>query len=152
VVLRYFNVFGPRQDPSSPYSGVISILVDKMSQGLPPTIFGDGQQTRDFVFVGDVVRANLLAAEVDQAAGYIFNIGSGQQTSIKQLFDQLRRILNSDVNLYYAPPRPGDIVHSFSGPSRARTILGWQTQVSLEEGLKRLVSIIENSQESDLSY
>jgi UDP-glucose 4-epimerase len=143
VVLRYFNVFGPRQDPSSPYSGVISIFVDKMSQALAPTIFGDGQQTRDFVFVGDAVRANLLAAEVDQAAGQVFNIGSGQQTSINQLFDHLRHIFNSDLSLHYGFPRPGDIVHSCSDPGRARTVLEWQAQVSLEEGLRRLVGSIE---------
>jgi UDP-glucose 4-epimerase len=150
VVLRYFNVFGPRQDPSSPYSGVISIFVDKMSQGLAPTIFGDGQQTRDFVFVGDAVRANLLAAEVDQAAGQVFNIGSGQQTSISQLFDHLRRILNRDLSPHYGPPRPGDIVHSCSDPGRARTILGWQSQVSLEEGLRQLVGSVTNPQKSKL--
>ena len=144
VVLRYFNVFGPRQDPSSPYSGVISIFVDKMSQGLAPTIFGDGQQTRDFVFVADVVRANLLAAEVDQAAGQVFNIGSGRQTTINQLFDHLRRILNNDISPHYAPSRPGDIEHSFSDPGRARTILDWQTQVSLKEGLRQLIGSVTN--------
>jgi nucleoside-diphosphate-sugar epimerase len=152
VILRYFNVFGPRQDPSSPYSGVISIFVDKLSQGLAPTIFGDGQHTRDFVFVGDVVRANLLAAAAEQAAGQIFNIGTGQQVTIDQLFESLCRLFECDLTPTYGPPRPGDIVHSYSDPGQARTVLDWQAQVSLEEGLKRLMSSIENSQESDLSY
>ena len=139
VSLRYFNIFGPRQDPSSAYSGVISIFVDKLSQGLAPTIFGNGQQTRDFVFVDDVVRANLLAAEAPKAAGEIFNIGTGRPISINQLFENLRHIFNRDLKPNYRPARTGDILHSYANPSRAKTILGWQAQVDFEKGLKRLV-------------
>jgi len=139
VSLRYFNIFGPRQDPSSAYSGVISIFVDKLSQGLAPTIFGNGQQTRDFVFVDDVVRANLLAAEAPKAAGEIFNIGTGRPISINQLFENLRHIFNRDLKPNYRPARTGDILHSYANPSRAKTVLGWQAQVDFEKGLKRLV-------------
>jgi nucleoside-diphosphate-sugar epimerase len=139
VILRYFNIFGPRQDPSSAYSGVISIFVDKLSQGLAPTIFGNGQQTRDFVFVDDVVQANLLAAEAPKAAGEIFNIGTGRPISINQLFENLRHIFNCDLKPDYRPARTGDILHSYANPSRAKTVLGWQAQVDFEKGLKRLV-------------
>ncbi len=139
VILRYFNIFGPRQDPSSAYSGVISIFVDKLSQGLALTIFGNGQQTRDFVFVDDVVRANLLAAEAPKASGEIFNIGTGRPISINQLFENLRHIFNRDLKPDYRPARTGDILHSYANPSRAKTVLGWQAQVDFEKGLKRLV-------------
>jgi UDP-glucose 4-epimerase len=138
VILRYFNIFGPRQDPSSAYSGVISIFANKLSQGLTPTIFGNGQQTRDFVFVADVVRANLLARETPDAAGEIFNIGTGRQVSVNQLFESLRHIFNYDLKPDYRPARAGDILYSYANPNRAKTILGWQAQTSLEEGLKRL--------------
>ena len=139
VVLRYFNVFGPRQDPSSSYSGVISIFVDRMSRGIVPTIFGDGEQTRDFVFVADVVRANLLAAETPQAAGQIFNIGRGQQISINRLFKSLSRIFDLDFEPDYQPSRAGDIIHSYGDVAQAQTILSWSAQVDFEEGLQRLV-------------
>lgn len=145
VVLRYFNVFGPRQDPSSAYSGVISIFVGKLSRGVAPTIFGSGQQTRDFVFVADVARANLLAAAVEQAAGYVFNIGTGHAVSVNQLFDTLAHILNCDLRPHYAPPRSGDILHSYSDPALAQVVLGWQPQVDFEAGLQRLVSTLQGA-------
>lgn len=143
VVLRYFNVYGPRQDPSSPYSGVISIFVDRMSRGQAPTIFGDGEQTRDFVYVSDVVRANLRAGEVPAAAGQIFNIGGGQPVTIKQLFQQVNNLLQAKLEPPYAPARQGDIQHSYADPSRAAQVLGWRAQVSLEEGLRRLVASLK---------
>jgi UDP-glucose 4-epimerase len=139
VRLRYFNVFGPRQDPSSAYSGVISIFVDKLGTGAVPAIFGDGEQTRDFVFVEDVVQANLLAATVPQAPGHVFNIGSGRQVSINQLFAALCDIFDQDAKPAYSPPRPGDILHSYADPSLAHAVLGWSAHVSFEEGLRRLV-------------
>jgi len=140
VILRYFNVFGPRQDPSSAYSGVISIFVDRISQGISPLIYGDGEQTRDFVYVGDVAQANLLAAEVPQAAGQIFNICTGQQTSIKQLFGSVRQILQVvDLASTYKPARSGDIVLSYGDPKKAYSILGWSPKTAFEDGLKRLM-------------
>ncbi len=142
AILRYFNVFGPRQDPSSAYSGVISIFVDKTLSGTNPTIFGDGQQTRDFVFVEDVARANLLASKVPQAAGKLFNIGTGRQVSINQLFETLGGIFDFDSKPAYKPPRPGDILHSYANPTLANTVLGWSARVSFEEGLRRLVDSV----------
>lgn len=142
AVLRYFNVFGPRQDPSSAYSGVISIFVDRMQRRDVPTIFGDGEQTRDFVFVADVVRANLLAAETPQAAGQIFNVGTGRQISINQLFEVLAQIFEVDFNPTYKPARAGDIVHSYGNVEHAQSVLGWSAQVDFEEGLKLLIQSV----------
>lgn len=139
VVLRYFNVFGPRQDPSSVYSGVISIFVDKLSQGTAPSIFGDGKQTRDFVFVKDVVRANLLASEIPNAAGKVVNIGTGHPVSINQLFTALRKVFECKLKPDYKSVRPGDIRHSYADASRARSLLGWSAEVNFEDGLKELV-------------
>jgi UDP-glucose 4-epimerase len=140
VALRYFNVFGPRQDPSSPYSGVISIFVDKLSRGLAPTIFGEGQQTRDFVFVEDVIRANLMAAATPQVAGTTLNIGTGYPISIQRLFEALCQIFECEVAPTYGPARSGDVLHSYADSSQARAALGWEAQVTLETGLKRLVT------------
>lgn len=139
VVLRYFNVFGPRQDPSSAYSGVISIFVDKLRRGAAPLIFGDGEQTRDFVFVKDVVAANLRAADTPDAAGQVFNIGTGRQTSINQLHAALAQILNFSEPPVYRPPRRGDIRYSCADASRADLGLGWSAQTSLADGLRQLV-------------
>lgn len=140
VVLRYFNVFGPRQDPSSPYCGVISIFVDKFRQGIAPTIFGDGEQTRDFVFVTEVAGANLLAAEAAGAAGRVFNIGTGCPVTINQLNASLGQIWGCELKPSYQSVRPGDVLHSYADPSQARTILTWQAQISFEAGLRRLAA------------
>jgi len=140
VVLRYFNVFGPRQDPSSAYSGVISIFVDKFTRGVAPAIYGDGHQTRDFVFVSDVVQANLLAAAVPAAVGQVLNIGTGHPTSINRLFAGLAALLNFEGQPEYRPARPGDIIHSYANPALAAQVLGWAAQVPFEAGLQRLVS------------
>jgi len=139
VIFRYFNVFGPRQDPSSVYSGVISIFVDKLSRDIAPFIYGDGEQTRDFVFVSDVVRANLLAAEVSAAAGKTFNIGAGHEISINRLYKSLSHILGRNLSPVYNSARPGDIVRSYSNPALAQLVLGWLAQVPFETGLQALV-------------
>lgn len=143
TVLRYFNVFGPRQDPSSPYSGVVSIFVDRLLQGIAPTIFGDGEQTRDFIYVGDVVRANILAAITPGAAGQTVNIGTGRPVSINELFKVLSRVLNRPLEPVYGPAREGDIIHSYSDPARAGRLLGWNAEVSLEKGLERLAASLD---------
>jgi UDP-glucose 4-epimerase len=142
VILRYFNVFGPRQDPRSFYSGVISIFIDRLARGEPPLIYGDGEQTRDFIFVSDVVRANLLAAAVPQAAGQLFNIGTGRPVSLNHLVALLADLSQVAISPVYQAPRPGDIRHSYASAEQARQVLGWSAQVPLAEGLKRLIQTV----------
>ncbi len=140
VALRYFNVFGPRQDPGSMYSGVISKFVDVLRANGTPTIFGDGEQTRDFVYVKDVVRANLLAMRSEDAGrGEVFNIGTGQRTSLLELLTTLGGIFGREVSPEFAAERAGDIRHSVSDISRAKEVLGYAPQATLEEGLRALV-------------
>jgi UDP-glucose 4-epimerase len=141
IVLRYFNVFGPRQDPTSPYSNVISIFIDKMMHGDPPTIFGDGQQTRDFVYVSDVVRANLLAVEAPVSARRIFNIGRGKVINLLELAEILTKIMGTDFLPRHAPPRSGgEIMHSCSDPSLAQQAFGWRAETGIEAGLHHMVA------------
>ncbi len=139
VRLRYFNVFGPRQDPSSPYSGVISIFADRLATGSQVTIFGDGGQTRDFVYVADVVEANLRAAQVPEAAGEVFNIATGRPVTLNGLLRTMCEIVGKPVAPTYAAPRSGDIRHSSADTSRARSVLGWSSAVDLQDGLERLL-------------
>lgn len=140
VVLRYFNVFGPRQDPKSPYSGVISRFCDDLAAGRAPTIFGDGLQTRDFVFVSDVVQANRLAmSDRVKGAGQIYNVASGSTTSLLDLADTLRRLGGRPFQPVHREPRAGDIRHSAAAIDRARQELGYAPQFSLEDGLRLLL-------------
>ncbi len=138
VSLRYFNVFGPRQDPSSPYSGVISIFNDMVSQGKQPTIYGDGEQTRDFIYISDVVEANILASTSPNAAGKAFNVATGGTLSINQLLQTICDIKDATFEPDYKPGRQGDIKHSRADISAARGDLNWQPVVSFEDGLRRL--------------
>ena len=139
VGLRYFNVFGPRQDPASPYSAVISLFVTAMLSGKRPVIFGDGGQSRDFIFVENVVQGNLLAAEVPAAAGQVFNMAEGRQTSLLQLLNALSSLLGIDANPEFHPPRVGDVRESMADISRARSILGYEPKVGFEEGLRQTI-------------
>ncbi|MEZ4527973.1 MAG: SDR family oxidoreductase [Desulfobacterales bacterium] len=136
VSLRYFNVYGPRQDPSSPYSGVISIFMDKAAKKERPVIYGDGGQTRDFVFVKDVVKANLLAASVSGIGGQKFNVGIGSSVSINQLWEMISRMSGLDMAPEQGPPRAGDIRDSLSDISRAQSLLGFSPEYSFEKGLE----------------
>ncbi|HIH22899.1 TPA: NAD-dependent epimerase/dehydratase family protein [Candidatus Micrarchaeota archaeon] len=139
VCLRYFNVFGPRQSPDSPYSGVISKFANEISSGKSPTIFGDGTQTRDFVYVGDVAHANLLAFESKNAAGHVFNIGSGTTTTINGLVAELNSILGTNVTPDYASERVGDIKHSCADISKARKSLGFFPTYQFKDGLRMTI-------------
>jgi UDP-glucose 4-epimerase len=139
VGLRYFNVFGPRQDPASPYSAVIPLFVTAILSGQSPTIFGDGGQSRDFIFVKNVVQGNLLASEVPEAAGKIFNMGEGRQTSLMQLLHSLSSLLGRSVSPNFQPARPGDVRESLADITQARKILGFEPQTSLEEGLRQTI-------------
>jgi UDP-glucose 4-epimerase len=140
VSLRYFNVFGPRQDPRSAYSGVISIFVDKVLRGQTPTVFGDGSQCRDFVFIDNVVQANMLAAEVKGAAGRCYNVGCGERTTLNDLLAMLGRLAGRDLAPRYLEARAGDIKDSLADISRARAELGYEPRVKVEEGLGALLA------------
>jgi UDP-glucose 4-epimerase len=139
VILRYFNVFGPRQDPASEYSAVIPRFVSMILSGERPIIYGDGNQSRDFVFVGDVARANLLAATVPGIAGEKFNIACGQRTTLLELLTALRTILGKDIEPIHQPPRTGDVRDSLADITEARTKLLFEPSVSIEEGLRMSV-------------
>jgi len=136
VSLRYFNVYGPRQDPNSDYAAVIPKFINRISEGKPPVIFGDGEQTRDFVFVSDVVRANTLAAE--SGATGVFNIGQGRRVTVNELAKLVSRIMNEDVGVVYEEARVGDIRHSLADISKARGF-GYEPQYDLDRGLKETI-------------
>lgn len=139
VVLRYFNVFGPRQDPDSPYAAVIPKFLSAMQAGKQPIIFGDGEQSRGFTYVEDVVRGNLLAGSVPDAAGQVMNLASDQSYTVNTLLQSICALLDRDVEADYQPPRPGDIKDSLADIARARTTLGWEPNISMAEGLRRTV-------------
>jgi nucleoside-diphosphate-sugar epimerase len=139
VALRYFNIYGPRQDPESEYAAVIPRFVRAALSGERPTVYGDGEQTRDFTFVGDAARANLLAADAERAPGAVINVASGRRTSLNQLWAGIRRTLGSTLEPHHAPPRPGDVRDSLADLGRARELLGYEPAVSLDEGLRETV-------------
>jgi len=136
VCLRYFNIYGPRQDPHSQYAAVIPKFIKRVSEKSPPIIFGDGEQTRDLTFIKDAVEANLLAAE-SNAAG-IFNIGRGESISVNQLAGLTIKLMRNNVELIHTEPRPGDIRHSLADISRAKTF-GYNPKYSLKEGLRETI-------------
>ena len=139
VTLRFFNVFGPRQDPSSMYSGVISIFTAALSEGRVPTVHGDGEQTRDFTYVSDVADGVLAACHASDVAGQVLNLARGGRTSLIQLFEALRDLIGSDIAPAHGPPRAGDVRDSQADITRARRLLGFDSRVSVEEGLRRTV-------------
>jgi len=139
VAMRFFNVYGPRQDPTSPYSGVVSIFAARMTCGKRPVIYGDGRQTRDFVYVADVVRALLLACEREAAIGAVFNVAGGKQTSVLELAATLNQVLGTSLAPTFAPARAGEVRFSEGDTRRAQEALGWKATVSLREGLTGLI-------------
>lgn len=146
VCLRYFNVFGPHQDPASEYAAVIPKFVTALLAGKPPTIYGDGEQTRDFTYVGNVAAANLhaLTAPAERAAGGYFNIAMGQATSLNQLVAMLNELIGVNIRPNYAPARKGDIKHSTADVNKIRESLGYTPAISLMDGLKRTVEWYRN--------
>jgi nucleoside-diphosphate-sugar epimerase len=142
VALRYFNVFGERQDPLSGYAAVIPKFIRIMLDGQAPTIFGDGQTSRDFTHIENVVEANLAAATEPAAAGRVMNIAVGSSRTLNELAGTLRRLLDSDVAPEYAPPRPGDVPESLADVSLARDLIGYEPSVGFEEGLQRTIAWI----------
>ena len=137
VSMRYFNVFGPRQDPGSPYSGVLSLFNSAMLENRKPTVYGDGEQSRDFTFVSNVVEANLLACEAPGAAGMAFNIGTGARITLNQTLRLLEQFAGHPAEASYGAPRPGDIRDSQADISRAREKLGYHPRIGFEAGLRQ---------------
>jgi nucleoside-diphosphate-sugar epimerase len=139
VILRYFNIFGPRQDPLSQYAAAIPIFITRMIRGERPTIFGDGEQSRDFTYVANVVQANILAVEAQGVSGEIFNIACGRKTTINSLAEKINKLLKKKITPLYTDPRPGDIRHSFADITKAKKMLKYEPKVSFEEGLKETI-------------
>lgn len=136
VAIRYFNVFGPRQDPGSPYSAVIPLFITAMLSGKQPVVFGDGLQSRDFTFIANVVDANLLAADAEGVSGRVFNAAAGGSITLLELIAALNELLGTDVKPQHDPPRPGDIRESMADISQARELLGYEPAVGFREGLR----------------
>jgi nucleoside-diphosphate-sugar epimerase len=137
VCVRYFNIFGPRQDPDSPYSGVLSRFATAFLDGTQPSIYGDGNQTRDFTYIDNAVQANLLACEAAGAVGGVFNVGTGNAISLNQVLELLCRISGKTIQALYEPPREGDIRDSLADISLAREVLTYEPTVFFEEGLRK---------------
>jgi UDP-glucose 4-epimerase len=137
VVLRYFNVFGPRQSPHSQYAAVVPLFLTAIAAGEPLTIFGDGEQSRDFTYVENVVEANLRAAEAERANGRIFNVAAGSPRSVNTLVETISELLGKPAERRFEPPRAGDLRDSYADISAAREILGWEPAVDFEDGLRR---------------
>ncbi|MGH9398232.1 MAG: SDR family oxidoreductase [Terriglobia bacterium] len=139
VALRYFNIFGPRQNPYSPYTGVLTVFISAFLQGKTPTIFGDGEQSRDFTYVANCVQATLLACTAPGAAGKVINVGVGEQFTLNRTVALLNKIMGREVTPNYGPAREGDVKNSLADVSLARKTLGFEPLVRYEDGLKRTV-------------
>jgi UDP-glucose 4-epimerase len=139
VCIRYFNVFGPRQDPDSPYSAVIPLFITALLAGRRPVVYGDGGQSRDFTYVANVVQGNLLAADAPNVSGRVINVANGRTTSLLQLLSALNRLLGTDVQPIHEAARIGDVRESLADITRARQLLGYEPEVDFEEGLRRSI-------------
>ncbi|MCU0640130.1 MAG: NAD-dependent epimerase/dehydratase family protein, partial [Candidatus Krumholzibacteria bacterium] len=139
ISVRYFNVFGPRQDPASQYAAVIPIFISHLLREESPTIYGDGGQSRDFTYVSNVVRANILASRCGKAAGQMVNVACGEHYTLNELFQQLCGLTGKNVKPLYADPRAGDVRHSHADISRAKDLFGYKVDVSFAEGLEKTV-------------
>jgi UDP-N-acetylglucosamine/UDP-N-acetyl-alpha-D-glucosaminouronate 4-epimerase len=148
VVLRYFNVFGPRQDPRSQYAAVVALFITAIAAGETVTIFDDGGQSRDFTYVDNVVAANLQAADAEGVSGRIFNISGGSPASVNELAEAIGRLLGKPVERRYLAPRPGDLRDSWADVSEAREALGYELSVPLEDGLRRTAEFLLEGKES----
>jgi nucleoside-diphosphate-sugar epimerase len=140
VALRYFNVFGPRQDPTSFYSAVIPKFITALLKNESPTIFGDGEQSRDFTYIDNVVAANLLACKANEVGGHLFNIACGESFTLNQLYDNLQEIIGTNIKVKYEAPRIGDVKHSLADITKANDMLGFEVRVNFEDGLKKTVN------------
>jgi len=145
VALRYFNVYGPRQDPESEYAAVVPRFATAALSGTPAEIYGDGEQTRDFTFVDDTVRANLLAADATAAAGQVMNVASGRRISLNQLWQEICDLVGVTLEARYSAPRPGDVRDSLASVERARELLGYEPAVDLREGLRQTIESLRKT-------
>jgi UDP-glucose 4-epimerase len=136
VALRYFNVFGPRQDPTSQYAAVVPLFISRIRAGEPVQIFGDGNQSRDFTYVANVVEGNIRAADAPEASGAVLNLATGRQATVNELADTIAKIVGRPVRKEYQPARTGDVRDSWADVSAAKRLLGWEPHVTLEEGLR----------------
>jgi len=148
VALRYFNVYGPRQNPKSEYAAVIPRFATACLRGEAPLVFGDGEQTRDFTFVADAVAANLLAADAKRAPGEVMNVAGGRRVSLNELLREIRALTGARVEARYEPARAGDVRDSLADLTRARDLLGFEPQVDLRSGLARTIEYLESAKES----
>jgi nucleoside-diphosphate-sugar epimerase len=146
VALRYFNIFGPRQNPDSPYAAVVPLFAASAMAGESPTINGDGEQTRDFTYIDNAVLANFLAASApaDQVSGEVFNVGCGDRISVNQLWEEVQRVLGVSMEAVHGPPRPGDVRDSLASLCHIRERTGYEVVVSLEDGIRRTVDWIRS--------
>ena len=145
VCLRYFNVFGSRQDPNSQYSAVIPKFIQMIKEGKSPTIYGDGEASRDFTYITNVVNANLLACTAKDAVGEIFNVACGGSVTINQLVKKIADLCGNNIKPIYEDPRPGDIKHSYASIEKAKALLGYNVTISFDEGLIRVAESFESS-------
>ena len=139
IALRYFNVFGPRQDPKSEYAAAIPAFVTAVLRNEPPTVYGDGEQTRDFTYVDNVVHANLLAAKVPHTAGQVVNVACGERVSVNQIIREINSLLGRNLVPKYVPERPGDVKHSLADITLAYQLLGFEPQVNFADGLRKAI-------------
>jgi nucleoside-diphosphate-sugar epimerase len=146
VTIRYFNVFGPRQDPGSPYSGVISLFIRSLVEGRRPTIYGDGGQTRDFTYVANVVDGVLRACLAPDASGEVINVATGGRISLNELFSALKDLTGASVEPIYAEGRAGDVRDSQADIGKARRLLGYEPHVTLQQGLEKTVAWFRSTQ------
>jgi nucleoside-diphosphate-sugar epimerase len=146
VSIRYFNVFGPRQDPASQYAAVIPIFISHLLKGKSPTIFGDGEQSRDFTYVGNIVNANIIAAQSDRTAGQVINVACGGRFTLNELYAMLCEMIGVSIDPIYADPRQGDVKHSHADISMAEELLGYSVDTDFREGLKRTVEWYRQSE------
>ncbi len=151
VTIRYFNVFGPRQDPGSPYSGVISLFATALVEGRQPTIYGDGEQTRDFTYVSNVVDGVLRACEAPNAAGEVINVATGGRISLNELLRTMNRIVGTDLKAIYGASRTGDVHDSQADITKAKSLLGYTPTIGLEEGLRHTLDWCRSSRESQVA-
>jgi UDP-glucose 4-epimerase len=146
ISLRYFNIFGPKQDPNSLYSAVIPKFIDALVRDRPPVIFGDGEQSRDFTYIENVVQANLLAMSAAHLHGEAINVACGEKISLNQLLNVLKKILGSNQSPIYEEPRKGDVRHSLADVRRAKEIINYEPKVGIEFGLKKTVEFFQKQQ------